>query len=119
MDPQPALGAAASRHACGIRDRTAVPDFAWSQAADRQFPRRQGKGNFRACARRRTRRSQARADTDGVRIARQKSGGRGRACDLDREHMMEASMLSPDRVAELTPLTAAASDYEIVRRAIG
>jgi AraC family transcriptional regulator of adaptative response/methylated-DNA-[protein]-cysteine methyltransferase len=33
--------------------------------------------------------------------------------------MMEASMLSPDRVPELTPLTAAASDYEIVRRAIG
>ena len=28
-------------------------------------------------------------------------------------------MLSPDRVPELTPLTAAASDYEIVRRAIG
>jgi len=33
--------------------------------------------------------------------------------------MMEASMLSPDRVPELAPLTAAASDYEIVRRAIG
>jgi AraC family transcriptional regulator of adaptative response/methylated-DNA-[protein]-cysteine methyltransferase len=33
--------------------------------------------------------------------------------------MMEASMLSPDRVPELKPLTAAASDYEIVRRAIG
>jgi AraC family transcriptional regulator of adaptative response/methylated-DNA-[protein]-cysteine methyltransferase len=33
--------------------------------------------------------------------------------------MMEASMLSPDRIPELTPLTAAASDYEIVRRAIG
>jgi AraC family transcriptional regulator of adaptative response/methylated-DNA-[protein]-cysteine methyltransferase len=33
--------------------------------------------------------------------------------------MMEASMLSPDRVPELAPLSAAASDYEIVRRAIG
>src|SRR5215217_9787086 len=33
--------------------------------------------------------------------------------------MMEASMLSPDRVPDPAPLTAAASDYEIVRRAIG
>jgi AraC family transcriptional regulator of adaptative response/methylated-DNA-[protein]-cysteine methyltransferase len=33
--------------------------------------------------------------------------------------MMEASMLSPDRVPDLAPLSAAASDYEIVRRAIG
>jgi AraC family transcriptional regulator, regulatory protein of adaptative response / methylated-DNA-[protein]-cysteine methyltransferase len=33
--------------------------------------------------------------------------------------MMEASMLSPDRVPDLAPLTATASDYEIVRRAIG
>jgi AraC family transcriptional regulator of adaptative response/methylated-DNA-[protein]-cysteine methyltransferase len=33
--------------------------------------------------------------------------------------MMEASILSPDRVPELAPLSAAASDYEIVRRAIG
>lgn len=31
---------------------------------------------------------------------------------------MEASMLSPDRVPDLSPLTAAASDYDIVRRAI-
>ena len=28
-------------------------------------------------------------------------------------------MLSPDRVSDLTPLAAAASDYEVVRRAIG
>jgi AraC family transcriptional regulator of adaptative response/methylated-DNA-[protein]-cysteine methyltransferase len=33
--------------------------------------------------------------------------------------MMEAPMLSPDRVPDLTPLTAAAADYDIVRRAIG
>jgi AraC family transcriptional regulator of adaptative response/methylated-DNA-[protein]-cysteine methyltransferase len=33
--------------------------------------------------------------------------------------MMEASMLSPDRVPDLAPLSAAASDYDIVRRAIG
>jgi AraC family transcriptional regulator of adaptative response/methylated-DNA-[protein]-cysteine methyltransferase len=32
--------------------------------------------------------------------------------------MMEATMLSPDRVPDLTPLTTAASDYAIVRRAI-
>jgi AraC family transcriptional regulator, regulatory protein of adaptative response / methylated-DNA-[protein]-cysteine methyltransferase len=33
--------------------------------------------------------------------------------------MMEASMLSPDRVPDLTLLAAAADDYEVVRRAIG
>src|SRR5256714_8903912 len=31
---------------------------------------------------------------------------------------MEASMLSPDRVTDLAPLTRAAADYDIVRRAI-
>src|SRR3954454_8272114 len=33
--------------------------------------------------------------------------------------MMEEAMLSPDRTSDLTPLTSAASDYDIVRRAIG
>src|SRR6266446_9024730 len=37
---------------------------------------------------------------------------------LDREHMMEAAMLSPDRVPDLSPLADAAADYDIVRRAI-
>jgi AraC family transcriptional regulator of adaptative response/methylated-DNA-[protein]-cysteine methyltransferase len=32
--------------------------------------------------------------------------------------MMEASMLSPDRVPDLTPLAIAAADYDVVRRAI-
>jgi AraC family transcriptional regulator of adaptative response/methylated-DNA-[protein]-cysteine methyltransferase len=32
---------------------------------------------------------------------------------------MEASMLSPDRIPDLTPLAAAAADYDVVRRAIG
>src|SRR5439155_25349936 len=32
--------------------------------------------------------------------------------------MMEASMLSPDRVTDFAPLTYAAADYDIVRRAI-
>jgi len=32
--------------------------------------------------------------------------------------MMEAVMLSPDRVPDLTPLARAASDYDVVRRAI-
>src|SRR5438094_7092500 len=32
--------------------------------------------------------------------------------------MMEASMLSPDRVTDFAPLTHAAADYDIVRRAI-
>src|SRR5438105_15919139 len=32
--------------------------------------------------------------------------------------MMEASMLSPDRVSDFAPLTHAAADYDIVRRAI-
>src|SRR3979409_1732431 len=32
--------------------------------------------------------------------------------------MMEASMLSPDRAPDLAPLTHAAADYDIVRRAI-
>src|SRR6476620_12007817 len=32
---------------------------------------------------------------------------------------MEASMLSPDRLTHLTPLAAAAADYDVVRRAIG
>jgi AraC family transcriptional regulator of adaptative response/methylated-DNA-[protein]-cysteine methyltransferase len=31
---------------------------------------------------------------------------------------MEASMLSPDRITEPTPLTAAAADYDVVRRAL-
>jgi AraC family transcriptional regulator of adaptative response/methylated-DNA-[protein]-cysteine methyltransferase len=33
--------------------------------------------------------------------------------------MKETAMLSPDRIPDLTPLAAAASDYEVVRRAIG
>jgi AraC family transcriptional regulator of adaptative response/methylated-DNA-[protein]-cysteine methyltransferase len=33
--------------------------------------------------------------------------------------MMEAPMLSPDRIPEPTPLDDAAADYEVVRRAIG
>jgi AraC family transcriptional regulator of adaptative response/methylated-DNA-[protein]-cysteine methyltransferase len=33
--------------------------------------------------------------------------------------MMEAPMLSPDRIPDLTPLDAAAADYDVVRRAIG
>jgi AraC family transcriptional regulator of adaptative response/methylated-DNA-[protein]-cysteine methyltransferase len=32
---------------------------------------------------------------------------------------MEASMLSPDRIPDPTPLAAAAADYDVVRRAIG
>src|SRR5256886_6716228 len=48
----------------------------------------------------------------------QEPGGRGVARDLDREHMMEAAMLSPDRVPDLSPLADAAADYDIVRRAI-
>jgi AraC family transcriptional regulator, regulatory protein of adaptative response / methylated-DNA-[protein]-cysteine methyltransferase len=39
--------------------------------------------------------------------------------DLDREQLMEASMLSPDRIPDLTHLSDAAADYEVVRRAIG
>jgi AraC family transcriptional regulator of adaptative response/methylated-DNA-[protein]-cysteine methyltransferase len=34
-------------------------------------------------------------------------------------NMTETAMLSPDRIPDLTPLTAAAADYDIVRRAIG
>ena len=33
--------------------------------------------------------------------------------------MSETAMLSPDRIPDLTRLTAAAADYDIVRRAIG
>jgi AraC family transcriptional regulator of adaptative response/methylated-DNA-[protein]-cysteine methyltransferase len=33
--------------------------------------------------------------------------------------MMEAAMLSPDRISNSTPLSEAAADYEIVRKAIG
>jgi AraC family transcriptional regulator, regulatory protein of adaptative response / methylated-DNA-[protein]-cysteine methyltransferase len=33
--------------------------------------------------------------------------------------MMEAPMLSPDRIPDPTPLAAAAADYDVVRRAIG
>ena len=32
---------------------------------------------------------------------------------------MEAAMLSPDRIFNSTPLSEAAADYEIVRKAIG
>jgi len=38
---------------------------------------------------------------------------------IDREEMMEAPMLSPDRVSDSTFLTEAAADYDVVRRAIG
>jgi AraC family transcriptional regulator, regulatory protein of adaptative response / methylated-DNA-[protein]-cysteine methyltransferase len=38
---------------------------------------------------------------------------------LDREQMMEAAMLSPDRIFNSAPLSEAAADYEIVRKAIG
>jgi AraC family transcriptional regulator, regulatory protein of adaptative response / methylated-DNA-[protein]-cysteine methyltransferase len=33
--------------------------------------------------------------------------------------MKEQAMLSPDRIPDMTPLAAAAADYEVVRRAIG
>jgi AraC family transcriptional regulator, regulatory protein of adaptative response / methylated-DNA-[protein]-cysteine methyltransferase len=33
--------------------------------------------------------------------------------------MMEANMLSPDRITDLAPLQTAAADYDVVRRAIG
>src|SRR4029077_6867302 len=36
-----------------------------------------------------------------------------------RSRMMEASMLSPDRLTDLTPPADAAADYDVVRRAIG
>ena len=32
---------------------------------------------------------------------------------------MENTMLSPDRVTDFTPMQAAASDYDVVRQAIG
>ncbi len=31
---------------------------------------------------------------------------------------METAMLSPDRISDLAPLSAAAADYDVVRRAI-
>src|SRR5271165_6850219 len=52
----------------------------------------------------------------------QKSGGLAASPTLDREQMMEASMLSPDRVTDPTlnpSLADAAADYDVVRRAIG
>jgi AraC family transcriptional regulator, regulatory protein of adaptative response / methylated-DNA-[protein]-cysteine methyltransferase len=51
-------------------------------------------------------------------IFTQKSGGRQETRGLDREQLMEASMLSPDRVPDLAPLAIAAADYDVVRRAI-
>src|SRR6476619_6251378 len=36
-----------------------------------------------------------------------------------RSRMIEASMLSPDRLTDVTPLADAAADYDVVRRAIG
>src|SRR5579872_4772706 len=53
------------------------------------------------------------------RFAAQKSGGCQGRGGLDREQMMEANMLSPDRLVHPMPLAAAAADYEVVRRAIG
>jgi AraC family transcriptional regulator, regulatory protein of adaptative response / methylated-DNA-[protein]-cysteine methyltransferase len=49
----------------------------------------------------------------------QESGGLAQGRALDREQMMEAAMLSPDRIFNSTPLSEAAADYEIVRKAIG
>jgi AraC family transcriptional regulator, regulatory protein of adaptative response / methylated-DNA-[protein]-cysteine methyltransferase len=49
----------------------------------------------------------------------QKSGGFPGTGKLDREHMMEAPMPSPDRILNPMPLAAAAADYDVVRKAIG
>jgi AraC family transcriptional regulator of adaptative response/methylated-DNA-[protein]-cysteine methyltransferase len=58
--------------------------------------------------------------TRGIRYSPiQKSGGCASNNALDREQLMEATMLSPDRLAHPMPLAAAAADYEVVRRAIG
>jgi AraC family transcriptional regulator, regulatory protein of adaptative response / methylated-DNA-[protein]-cysteine methyltransferase len=52
-------------------------------------------------------------------MERQKTGGLAKARGLDQGQMMEVSMLAPDRIPDLTPLAAAAADYDVVRRAIG
>jgi AraC family transcriptional regulator, regulatory protein of adaptative response / methylated-DNA-[protein]-cysteine methyltransferase len=49
----------------------------------------------------------------------QKSGGFVGSSGIDREPMMEVTMLSPDRVSDSASFTEAAADYEVVRRAIG
>src|SRR5215471_5208518 len=51
--------------------------------------------------------------------ASQISGGSAHRRGLDGRQMMEAPMLSPDRILNPMPLAAAAADYDVVRRAIG
>src|SRR5262249_26907171 len=66
------------------------------------------------------RRGQAWTNSDGIRLSHcaQKPGGRAIDRDLGREQAMETTMLSPDRVYDHEPLSPAAADYDVVRRAI-
>src|SRR5262245_40970802 len=106
---------------------TASSGCSWSRtAAGWRSPDASGRRKKRA-SRRRSRRRWARPSAaprgrcwirSRSPISGQKSGGRRGDRGLNKEQMMEAPMLSPDRVPNLEPLTHAAADYDIVRRAI-
>src|SRR5262249_48536628 len=120
MDAQPAMGSARPRGARGVRHRAAVPGFARAATCDRGLPWPAGEREFRAGALGGARRGQAWTNSDGIRLSHcaQKPGGRAIDRDLGREQTMETTMLSPDRVYDHEPLSPAAADYDVVRRAI-
>src|SRR5688572_25980744 len=121
MDPQPGVGAAASRRARGIRTAGIVPGIAGAPVDRRRVPAAARERELRGRLVGRAGGSKTRAHADGLGLARkgQESGGNGPYTALDREQLMENTMLSPDRVIDFTPLHAATSDYDVVRQAIG
>ena len=105
MDAQSALGAARPHRARGIRHRAAVPGLARPAAADcRRASGRTRRQASRARCRPRWARPSAgrpgRCSRHRTCQSAQKSGGFAGRGGLDREQMMEAPMLSPDRISE-------------------
>src|SRR4030081_3136113 len=114
------MGPARPCRARRVRYRAAVPGLARAAVCDRQLPWTAGERKLRARALRRARRGQAWADPDSFRlgILRAETGWPDPASRPREGATMETSMLSPDRVCDLEPLSHAAADYDIVRRAI-
>jgi len=124
MDAQSGLGAARPRRAQGIRIERLFSGLARAAAADRGLPGRTREGKLRACAFGRAGRGETRPDPHGFSglsdtEATQKSGGRWRIRHLDGEKHDGDRHALTGRIPDLTRLSAAAADYDIVRRAIG
>src|SRR5581483_7740462 len=118
LERQPALGAARPGHARGIRPSAPVSGLTGPQTRDRFVSGPGRERSLRKCPVRGAGRGSPRPDPDGFPVRRQESGGRAAPDALTREKSLEASMLSPDRIGDLKPLTSAAADYDVVRRAV-